>query len=61
MNEKFLSALEDVLQIKRTEICLADKWKETAPKDLRGIPISEYLANVSEYMLIVFIISLTEA
>lgn len=51
-SEGFFKAIENVLGITRTEICLADEWKRSAPEAVRDIPSAEYLKDVS---LVIFL------
>ncbi|KAF2645931.1 amidase signature enzyme [Massarina eburnea CBS 473.64] len=45
LTDEFVKAMEEYLGLQRTEICIAEEWKKTAPESLRDIPISDYLKN----------------
>ncbi|KAI2616845.1 amidase signature enzyme [Hypoxylon sp. NC1633] len=45
MNERILAAMESVLDIKHTKICLADMWRKSPPKEAGNKTIAEFLEN----------------
>lgn len=45
--DKFIADLEKTFHVKQEKISLAAKWKESAPEEVRGSTIEDYLKNVS--------------
>lgn len=45
--DKLVVDLETAFDIKHQKVSLAAKWKESAPKEVRGSTIQEYLKDVS--------------
>lgn len=44
--ESFIQNLEVYLGVRRTEISLADMWRDSRPDSAEGIELSEYLETV---------------
>ena len=45
--DSFVQDLERLLGVKRTKVCLAEMWRDTAPDSVRGIELPDYLKTVS--------------
>lgn len=45
--DSFVQDLEGVLSVKRTEISLAEMWRNNGPNSTGGTELSDYLATVS--------------
>lgn len=57
--DEFVASIENVLGMKVTKISLVEKWKETAPEEVRGINLPDYLRTVSLSQTIIQILSNT--
>lgn len=54
MTEEFLGVLEAYLEVKCVRISLSELWSQTAPEDVRGQPLVDFLRGVSRHSLLFF-------
>ena len=47
--EAYLQALEQTLDVKRTEISIAQRWSQCPPEESNGKTIREYLDKVTDF------------
>jgi len=54
--DDFTASIESLLGVKVTKVSLIERWKETAPEEVRGIALPDYLRKVKQSEMVLHIL-----